>query len=109
MKIFPVLEKTEGVQSVYATIGGAPDASFMEQVHENEANFYCLLKKKTDRSLSDQEIVKKIEAKLKQISNLSYTLSASDPGFFDSNIKIRILSSSRDRTCLLYTSDAADD
>ncbi len=98
LKIFPVLEKTEGVQSVYATIGGAPDASFMEQVHENEANFYCLLKKKTDRSLSDQEIVKKIEAKLKQISNLSYTLSASDPGFFDSNIKIRILSSSRDKT-----------
>ena len=94
----PLLKKfkeTSGVRTVYSTIGGTPSAAIQSHTHPNEANFYCLLHKKKNRTETDLQIAQNIEATLKKTPNIQYTISVSDPGFFDNQMKIRICSPNR--------------
>lgn len=95
LELLESLKSIPEIREVYSTVGGTPSASVLKHMNSNEANFYCLLHKKKARKTNDLQVAQAIEKQLQQQANIRYSLSASDPGFFDNQMKIRILSPNR--------------
>ncbi|MDF2607271.1 MAG: acriflavin resistance protein [Bacillales bacterium] len=93
-EIVKTLEKTDEITNIYSTVGGVTSVSMLEQVLQNEANFYVILKEKKYRNRSDTQIAEEIRKRLSEIPNLIADVTPSDPGFFDDELKLRLTSPS---------------